>query len=89
MKRLYRSRSNRKIAGIFGGLEEIYEIDANILRLLAILLLLISGFFPVLVTYIVAWVLLPDGKPPDQPDSEKKAPKRPTRKKTPSSRKKT
>ncbi len=63
MKRLYRSRTDRKIAGIFGGIGEVYEMDPNVLRLLGVLLLLVSGFFPVLFTYIVAWIILPDGKP--------------------------
>ncbi len=63
MKRLYRSQTDRKIAGILGGLGELYNIDPNLLRLLAVLLFLVSGFFPVLFTYIIAWIILPDGKP--------------------------
>jgi phage shock protein C len=60
MKRLYRSQKDRKLAGIFGGLGDYFDIDSNVLRLLAVLLFLISGFFPVLITYIIAWVILPD-----------------------------
>ncbi len=60
MKKLYRSRSDRKIAGIFGGIGEAYNMDPNVLRLLGVLLFFISGFFPVLITYIVAWVIVPD-----------------------------
>ena len=63
MKRLYRSLSDRKIAGICGGLGELYEIDPNLLRLIVVLVFLVSGFFPVLVTYIIAWIIIPDGKP--------------------------
>lgn len=63
MKRLYRSQTDRKIAGILGGLGELYNIDPNLLRLLAVLLCLVSGFFPVLFTYIIAWIILPNGKP--------------------------
>jgi phage shock protein C len=63
MKILYRSQTDRKIAGIFGGLGEVYNIDPNVLRLVAVLVLLASGVMPVLVTYVVAWFLLPDGKP--------------------------
>ncbi len=63
MKKLYRSRTDRKIAGIFGGIGELYDMDPNLLRLLAVLLLLVTGFFPVLLTYIIAWIILPDGKP--------------------------
>lgn len=69
MKRLYRSKTDRKIAGIFGGLGELYDVDPTILRLIAVLLLLITGFFPVLFTYLVAWIIIPDGKP-EQPPSE-------------------
>jgi phage shock protein C len=63
MKKLYRSQSDRKIAGICGGLGELYEVDPNLLRLIAVLVFLVSGFFPVLVTYIIAWIIIPDGKP--------------------------
>jgi phage shock protein C len=63
MKKLYRSQTDRKIAGICGGLGELYEIDPNLLRLIAVLVFLVSGFFPVLVTYIIAWIIIPDGKP--------------------------
>ena len=62
MKRLYRSQTDRKIAGICGGLGELYEIDPNLLRLIVVLVFLVSGFFPVLVTYIIAWIIIPDGK---------------------------
>ena len=60
MKRLYRSQKDRKLAGILGGLGDYFEIDSNVLRLLAVLLFLISGFFPVLITYIIAWIIIPD-----------------------------
>jgi phage shock protein C len=62
MKRLYRSDADRKIAGIFGGLGELYGIDPNVLRLAAVLLFLVTGFIPLLATYIVAWFILPDEK---------------------------
>ncbi len=68
MKRLYRSKTDRKIAGICGGLGEVFDMDPNILRLLTVLLFLMTGFFPVALTYIIAWVILPDGNP-DQSSS--------------------
>jgi len=89
MKRLYRSQTDRKIAGICGGLGELYEIDPNLLRLIVVLVFLVSGFFPVLVTYIIAWFILPDGKPETQPtqteNSQKTAAagKKSTRRKAP------
>ena len=66
MKKLYRSKTDRKIAGVFGGIGEVYQVDANLLRLLGVLLVLATGILPVLVTYLIAWVILPDGKPEDE-----------------------
>lgn len=63
MKTLYRSQTDRKIAGVLGGLGELFNIDSNLLRLATVLLFFISGFFPVLITYFVAWLILPDGNP--------------------------
>lgn len=83
MKRLYRSRDDRKIAGVLGGIGEVYNVDPNLLRLLAILLLFATGVLPAVITYIVAWVILPDGKPeeaaetPGEEPSEKEK-KKPT-----------
>ena len=80
MKRLYRSQTDRKIAGICGGLGELYEIDPNLLRLIVVLVFLVSGFFPVLVTYIIAWIIIPDGKPEVVTEESKSAGKKPSKK---------
>ncbi|MFQ5584501.1 MAG: PspC domain-containing protein [Calditrichia bacterium] len=60
MKRFYRSTKDQKIAGICGGLGEVFNIDSNIIRLLLILATLVSGFFPFVLTYIIAWIILPE-----------------------------
>uniref|UniRef100_UPI0039789049 PspC domain-containing protein n=1 Tax=Salmonella sp. SAL4431 TaxID=3159886 RepID=UPI0039789049 len=49
-KRLYRSRKNRMIAGICGGLAEYFNIDPVIVRVIAVLLLLPGGL-PGLLPY--------------------------------------
>ncbi len=66
MKKLYRSKKDRKIAGVFGGIGEVYGVDSNLLRLLGILLVLATGVLPVLVTYLIAWMILPDGNPEEE-----------------------
>ena len=63
MKRLYRSTTDKKIAGICGGLGEIFNLDPNLIRLLAVLLFFVTGFFPVVITYLIAWIIIPEGKP--------------------------
>ena len=43
-----------------GGLGEYFDIDPNLVRLGVILLTLATGFLPVIITYIAAWLLLPE-----------------------------
>ncbi len=59
MKRLYRSRTKRIIAGVCGGIAEYFNIDTTIVRLLWLLLTVVSGGTG-LVAYIIAWVIIPE-----------------------------
>jgi phage shock protein C len=61
MKRLYRSRTDKKIAGIFGGMGEIYGIDPTLLRLGAVFLALVTAIVPLIVVYLVGWAIIPKG----------------------------
>lgn len=57
-KKLYRSRNNKMIAGVCGGLAEYFQIDAVIIRLIAVILLFPGGL-PGLIPYVIFWVLVP------------------------------
>lgn len=57
-KRLYRSRTDRKIAGVCGGLADYLGVDANLVRILAVLSILLPG--PQVLAYLVAWLLVPE-----------------------------
>jgi phage shock protein PspC (stress-responsive transcriptional regulator) len=57
MKRLYRSESDRKIAGICGGLAEYFEIDPVIIRVLFVALAL--GVGSGVLLYIIMWFIIP------------------------------
>jgi phage shock protein C len=59
MVRLYRSQSDRKIGGICGGLAEGYKIDANLIRVGFVFLGLATGGLPLLIAYIVGWIIIP------------------------------
>lgn len=59
MKRLYRSRTDEKIAGICGGLGVFFNIDPTLIRLLVIFITIATGIFPMIFTYIIAWVVIP------------------------------
>ncbi len=58
-QRLTRSRRDRKIAGVCGGLAEYSGIDATIIRVLFVVLALAGG--PGLLVYLALWVILPKG----------------------------
>ena len=60
MKRLYRSRTDKKIAGVCGGLGEYFGIDPTVVRLLAVIALIGSGIVPGFIAYVIAWVIVPE-----------------------------
>jgi phage shock protein PspC (stress-responsive transcriptional regulator) len=57
-KRLYRSTTDRKIAGVAGGLADYFEIDPLLIRLVFIILAVSGGAG--LFIYIVLWIATPD-----------------------------
>jgi len=59
LKRLYRSRENRMIAGVAGGIGEFLGVDPTIVRLL-ILVALIAGLVPAALAYLAGWVIIPE-----------------------------
>lgn len=62
MKKFYRSQNDQKLAGICGALGEIYQIDANLIRIGVVFLTMITHFVPGIVAYVVAWMILPEGE---------------------------
>ena len=56
-KRLYRSRSDRKIAGVCGGLAGYFGIDPVIPRLVWIVFVLAAGMG--VLAYIICWLVVP------------------------------
>ena len=59
-KKLYKSTNDVWIAGVMSGIAEYFSIDPTVLRLGYILLLLITGIFPGVVAYIIAYFVIPD-----------------------------
>lgn len=58
-KKLKRSRKNKMIAGIIGGMAERYEMDATVLRIIYVLVSLFSAAFPGILVYLILWVIIP------------------------------
>jgi phage shock protein C len=63
VKKLYKSQTDRVFAGVIGGIGEYYEIDPTIIRLAYILVAILTGIFPAIVGYFVAYLVVP--KHPD------------------------
>ncbi|MCQ6962099.1 PspC domain-containing protein [Methanolobus chelungpuianus] len=57
-RQLRRSKSNRMIAGVCGGLGEYFEIDPVLIRLLLVVATLMGGSG--IILYLLAWVLIPE-----------------------------
>lgn len=57
-KRLYRSRTNRMLGGVCGGLGAYFNIDPTLIRLAFVLLFFGVGAGPLL--YIILWIVVPE-----------------------------
>ena len=58
LRKLYRSRTERSIAGICGGLAEYFDSDPTMIRLLMLLLILFGGLS--IWAYIILWIVIPE-----------------------------
>ena len=65
-KRLYRSRTDKKLSGLCGGLGDYFDIDPVIIRLAAVFFALWGAG---IIAYIVGWIIVPEEpyEPPAQP----------------------
>ena len=59
VKRLVRSRDDRWLSGVCGGVAEYAGVDANLVRLVVVLGT-VFGFGSLAVAYVVAWILMPE-----------------------------
>jgi len=58
---LRRSRTDRMLAGVCGGIAAWLGLDPTLVRVLYILVSILSAAFPGLLVYIVLWIVLPEG----------------------------
>jgi phage shock protein C len=59
VKRLYRSDTDKKLAGVCGGMGEYFHMDSTIIRLIWIIVTVITGILPGIVAYIIAALIIP------------------------------
>ena len=57
---LTRSKTDRMLGGVCGGIAKTYGWDPTIVRIGYVLISLISAAFPGILFYIILWVLIPE-----------------------------
>ena len=56
-RRLHRSRGDRWVAGVLGGIAETYGWNSTLVRLIFIFSIMLPG--PQFLAYLIAWVIMP------------------------------
>ncbi|KND48199.1 MAG: hypothetical protein AB201_01215 [Parcubacteria bacterium C7867-006] len=59
MRKLYKSKDDKILAGVIGGIGEYVDIDPTVLRLVFIVLAIMTGVVPAILGYIVATIIIP------------------------------
>ena len=56
-RKLYRSKTNRKLAGVCGGLAQYFNTDATLIRVLFVVLTVLGGSG--ILLYLALWIIVP------------------------------
>jgi phage shock protein C len=59
-KKLTRSKTDRMISGICGGLAKFTGMDSSLVRVAAVVICFVTALIPVLVIYAVMWIIVPE-----------------------------
>ena len=59
MKRLTLDETNKKWLGFCAGLAHYLDVDVTIVRLIVIVITIMTGIFPGLITYLIASAITP------------------------------
>ena len=62
-KKLYKSSTDRKFSGVCGGVAEYFGTDSTMIRIAWIIVVILTGFFPGVLAYIIAAIVMPEKKP--------------------------
>jgi phage shock protein C len=57
-RKLYRSRSDRKLAGVCGGLAQFFGLDPTLIRVLFVVLAVLGGSG--ILIYLAVWIMVPN-----------------------------
>lgn len=60
---MYRSRTDRVVGGVLGGVAERFGVESGLVRIVYVLFSLITGLWAGALFYVLAMALLPEGEP--------------------------
>ena len=58
VKKVTLSKKDKIVTGLIGGVAEYFNVSSTLLRILTILIAAMSGFFPMIIAYFVAAVVV-------------------------------
>ena len=57
-KKLMRSRTDKKIAGVCGGFAHYFDLDVTLVRVLWLMIVFFAGWG--IIGYLIAWIVMPE-----------------------------
>lgn len=57
---LFRSRDDRMLAGVMGGIAQRYGWGSTFVRVVFVLISVLSAAFPGILVYLILWLLIPE-----------------------------
>jgi phage shock protein C len=62
-KKLSRSIPNKMLGGVCSGMADYFDLDVSLVRLIFVAIDLVTGLIPMLIFYVIAWIVIPAGVP--------------------------
>lgn len=62
-KKLVRSSKQKMLSGVCGGFAEYFDIDVSMARLIFVALTLVTAVVPMMIFYLIAWIVIPQDNP--------------------------
>ena len=72
-RRLVKSRTNKKLAGVCGGLGEYFGVDPTLIRIGFVIATIFGGGFPAIPLYIILAIIMSNADKKQQQEQQLKA----------------
>jgi len=65
-KKLYRAKEQKIIGGVCAGLGNYFDVDISLVRLIFVGMAFLTALFPMVIFYIIAWIIIPVEELPEK-----------------------